>query len=567
MKIDKKWGTRIALCFILFGQVLFMYRYCNMKSGYFVDEIWSYGLSNSYYHAQIWEDGALDETRVDPETLEDYIVVREGEEFTYGSVMYNQTHDCHPPLFYMVLHTVSSFFPNEFSKWFGLIPNLFYFVITVLFLYKISKLFFANTYYTLVPVVMYGFSLIAVDSVTYIRMYMMWTMWSTMFAWFHLYTFVKKKVDVRMMMFLFLAAAGGLFTQYFFVIFAFPWVILYMLWLFWEKKWKDMGKYVATGCLAIAVVIGIYPTCVLAILGKQPGHSEAMYNNINNLSDFEEKWVRFNGIMDKQLFGGIMSILILVTFLFLAYYLVTRICWNVKVDRIEGGLLLEVSKRERAKKRTWKIGELQFMAGAIFVTCMFYYVIVVKISPLYYARYFMPLCPEIYLLFCLLVFAIAKLWKQSGKSILVIMMMCAILVDGYTFYKENPEYLYEEKENNPKYAAAYGDVVCAYFYAPGNIYLMINNILELVHFEDLYYICYDVFDEKLDDVEVDDKGMIVYLDNYANPVMSYEECKNRLKEKYGWQQETLLFSDDKVYVFYLYNAPNKTRELVKMETE
>lgn len=567
MKIDRKWVIRIVLCVILFCQLLFVYRYCSIKSGYFVDEIWSYGLSNSYYHAQIWEDGALDETAIEPETLEDYIVVREGEEFSYGSVMYNQTHDCHPPLFYMVLHTISSFFPNKFSKWFGLIPNLFYFAVTVLVLHKISKLFFENTYYAVVPVIMYGFSLAAVNSVTYIRMYMMWTMWCTMFAWFHLDTFIRKKFDVRKLVFLFVTAAGGLFTQYFFVIFAFPWVILYMLWLLFEKRWKDMGKYALTGCLAIVTIIGIYPTCVPAILGKQPGHSETMYNSINNLSDFGEKWARFNEIMDKLLFGGILSILMLATLLFVGLYLVTKVLWEIRINRKEGVLLLEVSKRERAKEWAWEIDERQLMAGAIFVTCMFYYIIVVKISPLYYARYFMPLWPEIYLLFCLVVFGTAKLWKQSRKSILVIMMICAMLVNGYTFYKEDPEYLYEDKKSNPEYGVTYHDVPCVYFYAPGNQYLMVNNILELIHFENLYYICYDAFDERVDDVKVNDDGMVVYLDNYANPVMSYEECKNRIKEKYGWRQDTLLFSDDKVYVFYLYNEPDGPRELAKAATE
>ena len=51
--------------------------------------------------------------------FKDYLTVNKGEEFKLGSVIYNQTHDSHPPLFYLVLHLISSFFPGEFSKWFG----------------------------------------------------------------------------------------------------------------------------------------------------------------------------------------------------------------------------------------------------------------------------------------------------------------------------------------------------------------------------------------------------------------------------------------------------------------
>ena len=53
--VDKVEKTNIYIIFsiILFAQIVFMLYYCNMKQGFFVDEIWSYGLSNSYYHAQI----------------------------------------------------------------------------------------------------------------------------------------------------------------------------------------------------------------------------------------------------------------------------------------------------------------------------------------------------------------------------------------------------------------------------------------------------------------------------------------------------------------------------------
>lgn len=62
----KQKNNHIILIAILFVQILFMIFYCDMKKGFFVDEIWSYGLANSYYHAQIWEDGALDSVEISP---------------------------------------------------------------------------------------------------------------------------------------------------------------------------------------------------------------------------------------------------------------------------------------------------------------------------------------------------------------------------------------------------------------------------------------------------------------------------------------------------------------------
>ena len=66
-KMLGKKGNNIILIGILFVQILFMIFYCDMKKGFFVDEIWSYGLANSYYHAHICVDGALDNAEIKPE--------------------------------------------------------------------------------------------------------------------------------------------------------------------------------------------------------------------------------------------------------------------------------------------------------------------------------------------------------------------------------------------------------------------------------------------------------------------------------------------------------------------
>ena len=107
-------SSHIIFICVLLIQIIFMIFYCDMKKGYFVDELWSYGLSNSYYHAQIWEDGALDNPEISPDMFKEYMTVNEGEAFKFGSVIYNQTHDSHPPLFYMVcMQSVHAFRDNS----------------------------------------------------------------------------------------------------------------------------------------------------------------------------------------------------------------------------------------------------------------------------------------------------------------------------------------------------------------------------------------------------------------------------------------------------------------------
>lgn len=127
-----------------------------MKKGYFVDEIWSYGLSNSYYHAQLEDNNSLENVKISSELFKKYLTVDEGKNFKFGSVVNNQMHDAHPPLFYMVLHSVSSLFTGTFSKWFGLIPNIIYFVIVMFLLLKISQCVSDNNIFFIAVQVLYG---------------------------------------------------------------------------------------------------------------------------------------------------------------------------------------------------------------------------------------------------------------------------------------------------------------------------------------------------------------------------------------------------------------------------
>ena len=87
--------NKIAFGVILLLQIVCMIYFGNAKQGYFVDELWSYGLANSYYHPHVYSDDALEERWVSGEYFRDYLEVLPEQRFRYGSVVYNQTQDYH----------------------------------------------------------------------------------------------------------------------------------------------------------------------------------------------------------------------------------------------------------------------------------------------------------------------------------------------------------------------------------------------------------------------------------------------------------------------------------------
>lgn len=213
--------TRMLFAVILILQLCCMFYYGNAKQGYFVDELWSYGLANSYYHPHVDCNGALLRGWVTGNYFHDYLRVLPNQRFAYGSVIYNQVYDYHPPLFYMVLHTVSSLFPNTFSKWYALVPNMVYFAVSMLLLFVLAKRIFKNEWLALVPVIAYGFSAGAISNVVFLRMYVLLTVWVLALMDLHVKWILNDRMQKKDFLLLVLVAYLGFMTHYYFFLIAF----------------------------------------------------------------------------------------------------------------------------------------------------------------------------------------------------------------------------------------------------------------------------------------------------------------------------------------------------------
>ena len=95
-----------ALAGITFVFLFFAFQ----KSGMFIDEIHTYGLSNSYYQPFVKDikDGDMIDKVYTRQELINFTQINGDEGFDFGSVYYNQTMDVHPPLYYWIVNIISS---------------------------------------------------------------------------------------------------------------------------------------------------------------------------------------------------------------------------------------------------------------------------------------------------------------------------------------------------------------------------------------------------------------------------------------------------------------------------
>lgn len=248
----------IALALLILIQVLFFsYLFAKEKTSYHEDEFFSYGLSNSYYrpfmygsehlvfdNINTWETG---------DSFKNYIQTNDDTNFSYGSVWNNQIEDMHPPLYYVILHTISSMFPNQFSWWWGFSINLVAFVATQFFVFLIFRKMGKSNFAGLLVCAYWGFSIGAINNILYIRMYALQTMFTLMFVYFCSRIIHKEELSIRKDLIpIAIVVFLGAMTQHTFLVFAFIYTLLQCIYYLCKRKFKNMFKF---GLLAAVGVL------------------------------------------------------------------------------------------------------------------------------------------------------------------------------------------------------------------------------------------------------------------------------------------------------------------------
>ena len=241
----------LLLTIVLIIGVCGLYSY--RKSGMFVDEIYTYGLSNGYYTPFVKSitDGDMTDHTISRQELLDYLTVGDNDRFAFGSVYYNQTQDVHPPLYYWLFHLASSLVPGTFSKWTGLCLDFILYSITLLLLYRLLRLLFAHREIAVCGLALYGLSTVGLSTMLMIRMYVLLTLFSVLLAYLILHQIRSPRAFLYPLIGLTIFA--GLLTQYYFVFYAFFLCLTVLIYLAARKEWKAAGIF--SGCAIGGVIL------------------------------------------------------------------------------------------------------------------------------------------------------------------------------------------------------------------------------------------------------------------------------------------------------------------------
>lgn len=255
----------ILAVMILLQTAQIIYCFEVKKKDFHSDEIWSYGPANSYempfFYSENPGKNVLNHYNewVSGEELDSYLTVRKGERFAYAMIYRNVSRDLHQPVYYWLLHTICSFFPDVFSWWFGFGLNLVFFVGSQILLFLFIRRVTGNEFFALLTCFVYGFNQGAIDTYIYIRMYSMITFLGLLTCYLHTMLWENGAKMKKILPAICVVTLIGGLTHVYFYVFACTVSACFCFYYLFRKRFRWMFCYAGAMLGAVAVSFAIYP--------------------------------------------------------------------------------------------------------------------------------------------------------------------------------------------------------------------------------------------------------------------------------------------------------------------
>ncbi len=317
----KKWCSEVVIILVILSCTLPSLLCVRHKTQLHVDEVWTYALANSNYrpYLYVWRTGIGDDSvgsrfSDTEETLSDsegvffgkwhsgdefrnYITVQKGEQFNYSSVCYNQSCDVHPPLYYFIIHTICSLFPDSFSVWYAFIPNLIFYVGSLFVLFFIALGLGLDRTKAVLITLFWGLSRAGISDALFLRMYMMLTFLTLLVLYYHIKLFHDQRG--KYLVFIFLINLAGFLTQYYYYIFCFFLTAAFCIHFLKEKRIKQLVIYGSSVLGSVGVAVLLFPAVFNQVFrGAYSEESRIRADSFRNITS----WIK---LVLKDFFGSI----------------------------------------------------------------------------------------------------------------------------------------------------------------------------------------------------------------------------------------------------------------------
>lgn len=495
----------IHICLFL-GFICIMIVCIYEKKNLHCDEVYTYVLSNNTFQETITVAPESYYIYEEPESLWlNTMTVQEGQRFNFNNVWKKQAMDTHPPFYYALVHLISSFFVNTYSKWFAGIVNIIFATLTLFVLRKTVMKLTNSKFAVFFVMCCFIFSAGVLSAATFFRMYIVAMFLTTLTS----YTFITgiEKCDFKFYITLFITSLLGALTHYYFIVFLVFSSIVFGVILLIRKQWKNFGIFVGTMVMAGATAIMLFPTMLRHLFGNANRGAETM--NILAESSFEILWNKMKNsfsILNSQLFGNIFWWLIGIEIVFLVIIF-------LKCKGQKGKKVVIFLKNNIQSIQKWSV---------LCIPVFFYYVFISNIAVYITDRYF-------HLIYGLLILIVVTtlcivVEKVIPSKVAFVGLLIILLLSTFKEFGENWFYLYRGTQPFLDKAATYDNVDCLHVF--NRIYEIDPSFYEARSYDRIVFVPYGDF-EAFNNLELNTQnGLIITVGN----VCDFELLKSEIQE-------------------------------------
>ena len=441
-----------------------------------LDEVYSYCLANTPIRVHLLPNGNTSIEHFTAPGAYLYVPSKNGlcavtavlpnQRFDYGNVWKNQQMDTHPPFYYLLLHTVCSFFPGVFSMWFAGIINILFALCILFLLRRLVRLLTDDDFTVNAVSLAFVLSSAMLNATAFLRMYVTAMFWTTLLTYLIL-RFCDREISFKSCIPLFFATYLGILTHYHFAVYNVLISFLFFCMLIYGKKYRSALKFSAVQLLA-----GICASVTFPAMFEHLFHRVRGMDTLSNLSgsavSYSERLNLYLGIINKQLFGGLFFI-----FVVFAVFLAVR--------KIYGRKIAEEAVAESCVSRC--------RYALIFIPTALFVLFVAKTVPfsdwVNDGRYIHMIIPVFFAATLCLVFeGIGHIAKAGVKKYAV--AACALLVvfGSYFFTDWDRHYLYRADKANYELSKIYGNADCIWLQERD---LLLCSLFEVSRFKSLIW--------------------------------------------------------------------------------
>lgn len=563
-----KYRDAIILSIILLVQTLVMVHFGFQKNGFHVDEIWMYQVANQTYEMghsySLSHNAGYFNTWHSSDIFHDVITVSEEQRFNYKDIYKILENDNHPPLYFLIIHTISSIFYGTFSEWFAIVPNIVFLLIATILLFKVSNIVLKNRILSYSAVILWGFSQCAISSIVFFRMYILVTMMVLLFTYVYLKLCSEEDMNLKSWIFMMIATFLGCMSQYYFMFYAFFFTLYVCAYRFFSKKYKEMLLFGTSVLSGVILMFINFPAAINGLFFKDRG-KQAVGNIERPLSNISSNFKTFfNSIFDEMLTSSIGSVSVYILIAVTIFFIINKFLCRITLDKQEDKLNLSFDYFPNSKVTIYFDTFAKPISIILFSTFAYIYM-VSWIGASTRTRYIWCIFPLFAILFIFSVkFIIDKFNMNDKVRSLSVLFVVSVLV-LYNSCDMEPDYLYNDHDLMQYYAeenAGLNAIV-----VPGeNIHWgHISRYNEYINYDSVL-VCRQSNIENLGKL-LDEKGssdtIMLYLPTYSQYINDFDDVNeylNKVKEELGYKTSEKLHSVtcplEKYYSTTLYRLSN-----------